>query len=294
MKNNSNAQSWITKLLVTDRSANSISIAQAMLLHIFLILGALVCIMPFFFLFTTAFKTFDESIRIPLQWFPANPSFDAFQGVFTKLPFASMFFNSVITTMAITAFQIVLSAMAGFALALLDIPRKNLILFVILAILMIPPQAYLIPQFLIIVNVRLLNTLAAIILPNAFSAFGIFLFRQAFLSLPYSLYEAAVLDGCNPMRIFWSVMFPLVKPTIGAFGVLAALFGWNNLLWPLIVNSAPNKSTLAVGMLSLIGERFIDYPKLMAGASIVLVPMIVVFIAMRRYLLSGTAYLGNK
>ena len=184
--------------------------------------------------------------------------------------------------------------MAGFALALLDIPKKNIILFACLAVLMVPPQVYLIPQFLIIHRMGLVNTLAAIILPNAVSAFGIFLFRQAFLSLPYSLYEAAVLDGCNPMRIFWSVMFPLVKPTIGAFGVLAALYGWNNLLWPLVVNPNPEKTTLAVGMITLIGDRIINYPVLMAGATIVLVPMITVFILLRKHILSGTAYLGNK
>ncbi len=294
MKNNKTIRQGLTRLLTASTERRSLTLYQALLLHAFLFVGVLVSILPFFFLITTAFKTYEESTAVPFMWFAQNPTLEAFKEVFQTLPFARMFFNSVTTTLAIAVFQVLFSAMAGFALALLAIPKKQVILLICLAILMIPPQVYLIPQFLLIQKMGLVNTLAAIVLPNAVSAFGIFLFRQAFLTLPYSLYEAATLDGCNPIRIFWSIMLPLVKPTMGSFGVLAALFGWNSLLWPLIVNSNPEKSTLAVGMATLIGDRVVRYPMLMAAASIVLIPMLIVFVILKKYILNNNAYLGNK
>lgn len=294
MKHSKPVKFRVANVLTRCKTGNALPLYQKVILHAFLCVGVLVSIVPFFFLITTAFKTYEESIAAPFIWFAKKPTLDAFKEVFQTLPFAKMFFNSALTTVAIAAFQVLFSAMAGFALALLPIPKKHILLFVCLGILMIPPQVYLIPQFLLIQKMGLVNTLSAIVLPNAVSAFGIFLFRQAFLSLPYSLYEAAVLEGCTPVRIFWNIMLPLVKPTAVSFGVLAALFGWNSLLWPLIVNSDPSKSTLAVGMATLIGDRVVRYPMLMAAASIVLVPMIGVFLVLKKYIVNNNAYLGTK
>ena len=205
-----------------------------------------------------------------------------------------MLSNSIITTIFVASGQVVFSAMGGFTLAVLDIPKKNIILMVCLAILMVPGQIYYIPQFLMIQNLKLANTLTAIVLPNIFSALGVFLFRQAFLSLPNSLYEAAVLDGCNPVMAFWHIMFPLVRPTIATFGVLVALFNWNSLMWPLIVNSNQDKYTLAVGLATLLGDGNVKYHVLMSGAVVAVVPMIIIFFLFRKQILENNSYLGTK
>ena len=282
------------KLNIKSTSSNAMPLYQLMLLHSLLIVGVIVSILPFFHLFMTAFKTYPETIKAPLVWIPQTPNLEAFKTVFEKLPFATMLGNSLITTLFITVGQVLFSAMAGFALATLNIPRKNIILLICLAILMVPSQIYLIPQFLLIQRLHLGNTLTAIVLPNLFSALGIFLFRQAFLSLPRSLYEAAVLDGCNPVMVFWYVMLPLVKPTVTTFGVLASLYSWNSLMWPLIVNSSQSKYTLAVGLATLLGDSRTEYPVLMAGATVAIVPMIIVFLIFRKQILENNSYLGTK
>lgn len=277
-----------------NNSSKKLPLYQLILLHSLLITGVILSVLPFFHLFMTAFKTYPETIQVPLVWIPKSLNLEGFKSVFEKLPFAVMLSNSLITTLFITLGQVLFSAMAGFALATLNIPKKNIILLICLAILMVPSQIYLIPQFLLIQKLHLANTLTAIVLPNMFSALGIFLFRQAFLSLPKSLYEAAVLDGCNPIMVFWCIMLPLVKPTVATFGVLASLYSWNSLLWPLIVNSSQSKYTLAVGLATLLGDARTEYPVLMAGATVAIAPMIILFLIFRKQILENNSYLGTK
>lgn len=267
---------------------------NAVVLHIILGIGVLGAVLPFYHLVMTSFKTYVESITVPIRWVPESFSLEAYKTVFNRIPLAAMLKNSVITTIIIAVCQIIFSAMAGFVLAIMDYPKKGLILMVCLAILMVPGQIYIIPQFLLIQRMGLVNTLTAIVLPNAVSALGIFLFRQAFMGIPRSLYEAAVLDGYNPFLIFWKIMLPLVRPTIASFGVLAALYSWNSLFWPLVVNSKETKQTLAVGLATLLGDGVIEIPVIMAGAVVALLPMIILFLLFNKQLLENNSYMGDK
>lgn len=263
-------------------------------IYVFLIIGAIISIMPFFHLVMTSFKTYQESIAIPMLWFPKNPNIDAFKKLFSQIPFMVMFFNTVFVTFFVVVFQVIFSAMAGFSLVFLRLPARKTILMLFLVLLMVPAQVYILPQFILVQKLGFTNTLAAIILPLIPSAFGTFMFRQAYAIMPASLYEASVLDGANPFHIFLHVMLPLSKPTCLALGVLSALHAWNSLLWPLIVNSSQNKYTLAVGISMLVTDARVEYPIIMAGALLTLLPMVILFLLLKKYLFENTSYFGNK
>ncbi|MGL4677525.1 MAG: carbohydrate ABC transporter permease [Brevinema sp.] len=281
--------------LVKDGSLNT-SLWTVVFIHMILWIGVVCCLLPFFYMVTTAFKSYQEAIQIPPVWFPSLWRLDGMKELFAKIPIGIMFWNSTITTIVVVFGQVFFSALAGFSLAMIQFPYRKLVLTVCLAILMVPSQTYLIPQFLLIQKMGLTNTLTAIVLPNVVSAFGTFLFQQAFLALPKSLYEASLLDSCNPFQIFLYVMFPLVKPTVAAFGVLAALYNWNSLLWPLIVNTSQYKYPLAVGISSILGDSSVglSYPLLMSSALIALVPMVIIFLVLKKYILDNNSYLGDK
>jgi multiple sugar transport system permease protein len=163
-----------------------------------------------------------------------------------------------------------------------------------LSVLLVPTQLLTIPQYQIIDDLHLLNTLPALFLPGMFSAFGTFLLRQFFLALPPELHEAARLDGAGPIRIYWSIMLPLARPGLIALGLLTMIWSWNDLLWPLIVNNDPGKMTLSVGLANLQGVYLTNYPILMAGALMATLPLIIVFVIMQRRVVEGIALTGTK
>jgi multiple sugar transport system permease protein len=165
---------------------------------------------------------------------------------------------------------------------------------VFLSVLMVPPQLFVIPQYEIIAKLGWLNSLPALITPGLFSAFGTFLLRQFFLSLPVELDEAARLDGASPLRTWWSVMMPLARPGLVALGILTALWSWNDFFWPLVVNNDPEKMTVSAGLASLQGQFTTDYPVLMAGSLLASLPVVVVFAVLQRQFVEGIALTGSK
>lgn len=263
-------------------------------IYVFLTIGAIVSIFPFFILILTSFKTYQESIAIPMVWIPKSINFDGFKNLFRQIPFFIMFYNTVIVTFIVVILQVLFSAMAGFSLVFLKLPFKKTLLILFIAVLMVPTQVYLLPQFLLIQKLGLSDTLTAIVLPLVPSAFGTFMFRQAYAVMPVSLYEAAVLDGAGSLRVFLHVILPLSKPTCLALAVLSALNAWNNLLWPLIVNSSQNKYTLAVGISTLVKDALTEYPVMMSGALLSLLPMLILFLILKKYIFENTSYFGNK
>jgi multiple sugar transport system permease protein len=262
--------------------------------HIILSLGAVIMVGPFIWEFLTSFKTFAESIRVPPVVLPATPQWANYEEVFDTLPFAAMFSNTVIMTIARTAGQVIFCSMAGYAFARLRFPGRNFIFGLFLAVLMVPSQMHLIPQYQIMQGLGLLNTIPALALPGMFSAFGTFLMRQFFMQLPRELEEAARIDGANPWQIYWMIMMPLAAPGMLALGLLVAIWSWNDLLWPLVVNTDPEKMPLSAGLASLQGEHLTNYPVLMAGALMASLPLIIGFIIFQRQLIQGIATTGIK
>lgn len=262
--------------------------------HLALAFGAIVMVFPFVWQTLTAFKTYETSVRLPPVLFPEPWTISNFFEVFNTLPFAQMFLNSTMLTVGRTVGQVVLCTMAGYAFARMQFRGRNALFLVFLSVLMVPSQLYLLPQYEIIVSFGWLNTIQALVGPGIFSAFGCFLMRQFFMSLPVELEEAARLDGANPWQTFWKVMVPLAKPGIIALTVFTVLASWNDLLWPLVVTTDPERMPLSVGLAQLVSVYNTNYPLLMAGSLLATIPMLLTFIVLQRQFVEGIAFSGMK
>ena len=228
---------------------------KKLFIHLALLLGIGITVFPFLWMVLTSFKTVGEAMQIPPTFFPKKFLTDAYSQIVSALPFARVYLNTIISTVVTTVVQVMFCSMAAYAFARIEFPFKNAIFVLILSVLMVPGQIFLIPQYQIIQKVGLLDTIPALFLPNLFSAFGTFLLRQFFLSLPKELEEAALLDGCNRYQIFWKIMLPLTKPGIVSLVIFTAKFAWNDFMWPLIVNTSPKMMTLGPALSTLQGDR---------------------------------------
>jgi len=253
-----------------------------------------VMVFPFLWEFLTSLKTLGESTSVPPVIFPSVWRWNNYERVFEAIPFAQQFLNTVLITLGRVAGQLLFCSLAAYAFARLTFRGRNIVFVLFLSILMVPTQLYVIPQYQIMESLGWLNSLKALIVPGLFSAFGVFLLRQFFLALPNELEDAARVDGCNPIQTYWHVMLPLIRPGLIALGVLTTIWSWNDLLWPLIVNTDPEKMPLSAGLASLQGQRLTDFPVLMAGALLASIPMIILFTVMQRHFIASIATTGMK
>ncbi|MCG8500028.1 MAG: carbohydrate ABC transporter permease [Firmicutes bacterium] len=267
---------------------------QKVFIHILLIGGAVLTLVPFLWMVLTSLKTMTEAVQVPPIIFPERFRWENYEKALSILPFGKFYYNTIVSTAWRTIGQILFCSMAAYAFARIEFPAKETIFLILLSVLMVPGQIFLIPQYLIISKIGLLNTVTALVLPGLFSAFGTFLLRQFFMTFPKSLEEAAILDGCNHFRIYWNVMMPLAVPGLVALAIFTILAGWNDLMWPLIVNTSMDKMTLSAGLASLQGQHLTDYPVLMAGAIAAIWPMILIFILFQRSFVEGIAITGTK
>ena len=243
-----------------------------LIVHLILLAGVAVVVFPFLWMILTSFKTSGEAMKIPPTIFPEKFVTTAYHTIVSSaIPFGTVYMNTIISTVVTTIVQIAFCSMAGYAFGRIDFPFKNAIFVLILSVLMVPGQIFLIPQYQIIQKMGLLDTIPALFMPNLFSAFGTFLLRQFFMSLPKELEEAAIVDGCGRFRIFGQIMLPLVKPGIVALAIFTIKFAWNDFMWPLIVNTSMEKMTLGPALSTLQGQYTTEYPMQMAGAVLAVV-----------------------
>ncbi|MFC7786821.1 MULTISPECIES: carbohydrate ABC transporter permease [unclassified Rossellomorea] len=268
--------------------------SKSFLIHFILIMGSIVMLFPFVWMILTSLKTYAESIQVPPVMIPEDFQWKNYEEVFTLLPFFKFMLNTFIITVLRTAGQLFLCSLAAYAFARIVFPGRNLLFVLALSVLMVPGQVFLLPQYMIMVKLGWLNTLQAVVVPGLFSAFGTFLLRQFFMGLPKELEEAARLDGCNHFQIYWRIMLPLAKPGLIALGIFTILWSWNELMWPMIVNSSPDAMTLAVGLSSLQGQYGTNYPILMAGSFLAVLPMLILFIILQKQFIEGIAITGGK
>lgn len=268
--------------------------SKTFLIHFILIMGSIIMLFPFVWMILTSLKTYAESIQVPPVMIPEDFQWKNYQEVFTLLPFFKFMMNTFIITVLRTAGQLFLCSLAAYAFARIVFPGRNLLFVLALSVLMVPGQVFLLPQYMIMVKLGWLNTLQAVVVPGLFSAFGTFLLRQFFMGLPKELEEAARLDGCNHFQIYWRIMLPLAKPGLIALGIFTILWSWNELMWPMIVNSSPDAMTLAVGLSSLQGQYGTNYPILMAGSFLAVLPMLILFIILQKQFIEGIAITGGK
>ena len=266
-----------------------------LIVHLILLAGVAVVVFPFLWMILTSFKTSGEAMKIPPTIFPEKFVTTAYHTIVSSaIPFGTVYMNTIISTVVTTIVQIAFCSMAGYAFGRIDFPFKNAIFVLILSVLMVPGQIFLIPQYQIIQKMGLLDTIPALFMPNLFSAFGTFLLRQFFMSLPKELEEAAIVDGCGRFRIFGQIMLPLVKPGIVALAIFTIKFAWNDFKWPLIVNTSMEKMTLGPALSTLQGQYTTEYPMQMAGAVLAVVPLIVIFFLFQKQFIEGVAQSGIK
>jgi ABC-type glycerol-3-phosphate transport system permease component len=257
------------------------------------VITAVVMAFPLWIMLTTAFsgqRSFDADVSVV----PRRFSLDNFTRVRDAWPVTLWFSNSVVITVITTILTVVVSVLAGYAFAKLTFPGKNLLFLAMLATMMIPTQAILVPQFRIVNGLGLIGTFWAVIIPGAAATFGIFLARQFMLAIPVELMEAAKLDGAGSLRIFWSIVLPLCKPLLAVLTLLALMYQWNDFLWPLIALKDPDLYTLPIGLQFLQGQYQTDYGALMAMTLIAVAPLVVLFLAFQRFFVQGLATTGIR
>ena len=263
-------------------------------IYILLIICTVATIGPFLWMILTSFKGYEESIRIPPTIFPEVFTLGAYQEILNKFPFVSFYVNTFLVLFFTIVVQLVICSMAAYAFARLEFPGRDIIFIVLLALLMIPGQIFLVPNYEVIVNLKLADTVTALWLPKVFSAFGTFMLREFFKGLPKNLDEAAMLDGCSYFQIYYRILLPLIKPALASLAILTAISTFKDLMWPLIVNNSMNKMTLSAGLAMLIGEHTTYYPQVMAGGIIAILPMIILFFVFQKQFVEGIATTGAK
>jgi multiple sugar transport system permease protein len=264
------------------------------IISLILLIGAILMFLPYWFMLVVSLETIEEASSVPPHLFPLNPIINNYKEIFIKLDFGRYFLNSLFVTLALVFSQIFLCSLAGYAFARLYFPFKSAIFLIFLSVIMLPGIVLLIPRYIILKNLGLVNTLTGVILLEIFSEFGIFLYRQHFLSLPIEMEEAAIVDGASIWRILWNIMMPLSKPITLSFGLLVFIYAWNLFLWPLIVITSPEKRTLPIAIALLQGQYFSNWGVIMAGGVIASLPPIILFLFTQKSFIEGIAFSGLK
>jgi multiple sugar transport system permease protein len=264
-------------------------------LYLVLTLGVIAMLMPFVWMLLGSFKTNAEIRQNPTQFLPQNPTLDNYTQLFGRLDFATYFTNSVVVAVFVTLGNIVFCSMVGYALAKLEFRGKKLLFILVLGTLMVPGVVTFVPLFVLTANLGLINTYPGLILPFLITPLGVFLMRQFMLSLPDELIEAARIDGASEWRIFLRVIMPLCGPAVATLTILTFLGSWNNFLWPLVAATTEGMYTLPVALaLYSVGQNAAQYGLMMAGAVVVVVPVLIVFVLLQRYFVQGIALTGIK
>lgn len=263
-------------------------------LHVVLATCSLFMVTPFIWQVLTAFKSVPESRAVPPVIFPSELHLEGFEHFFSALPLGRLLTVSSLALIMRVVGQVTVCSLAAYGFARFRFPGRSLLFGLFLIMLMAPSQLFLIAQFTLVRDLHLLDSIPAISLPGIFSAFGTFLLRQAFISVPREFEEAARLDGAGALRIFFTIMLPLTAPSLAALTVLTALYSWNDLLWPLVITSSPDNMTLPVGLATLQGQHGTDYPTLMAGSLLASLPLIATFILLQKQFFEGIASSGLK
>jgi multiple sugar transport system permease protein len=268
-----------------------------------LTLGAVVTVLPFVWMVMGSFKTDAEIFRFPPTWLPEQWRFENYAEAMRRVPFDRYFLNSAIVAGATVTLTLLLSSMAGYAFARLEFPGKRVLFGVILATIMIPFYVTLIPLFILVTRIPIFagpeglgwyNTYQGLIIPGVASAFGIFLMRQFFTTLPVDLEDAARIDGAGEWTIFWRVALPLAKPALAALGVLVFTAEWNEYLWPLVVTNTEEMRTVQLGLALFKGQFQTEWALLMAATVVVTLPVIAAFLLSQRFFIRGISLTGFR
>jgi multiple sugar transport system permease protein len=264
------------------------------LTYVVLILGAIIMIFPFVWMILTSFKTVPESMQVPPTILPNQWNLDNFKEAIASLPFGRLYLNTALMILFRVLCAVVFSSMAGYAFAKLKFKGKNVLFGLVLVQMMLPSQIFIIPQYQMVAKMGMANTVFALVFPGLVSAFGTFFLRQTYMGIPDEIGEAAYLDGCNQWQSFVKVMFPLTGSSVAALAIFTAVFAYGDLMWPQVVNSDLKMMTLSSGLATLKGQFSTNFPVLMAGSLLAMLPMVILYLIFQRQFIEGVAMTGGK
>ncbi|GAA0830702.1 carbohydrate ABC transporter permease [Bifidobacterium pullorum subsp. gallinarum] len=268
---------------------------STVVLHIVLIIGACIMALPFVWMVLSSLKDLSQVFVVPPKWIPDPFIWSNYKDSLTALPFGRAYFNSFYINMIVVISQLITCSMAAYAFAKITFPFREPLFILFLATMMVPGQVTIIPLYLIMKNIGWLDTHLAIIVPSALlNAFGVFLLRQFFRGIPKEMEEAAIVDGANRWTIYARIMLPLIKPALSALGIFTFLGMWNNFFNPLIFLSSTDKFTVPMMLNLYRGMYSTDWTLMMAGASIALIPVLIVYIIGQKYIIEGVTLSGIK
>ncbi|MDX6228797.1 MAG: multiple sugar transport system permease protein [Frankiales bacterium] len=270
------------------------SIGGRIALYLSISFAAFVVLLPVLWMLGASVRPEGNILAHPGYLIPTHFTFQNFRDVWTAIPFAHEFQNTVVFAGSVTALSLLFDSMTAYALAQLDFPGKRVFFLLVLLFLMIPPQITLVPIYQLVAKLGLINTYPGLIVPRATNAFGIFFLRQFFIGIPSDLSQAARIDGASEFRIYWSVILPLARPAMLTLGLFHFMYNWNDLLWPLVITTDERMATLPAGLAQFSGTHVVQYGLLMAGATMAMLPMLAAFLVIQRKFIQGIATTGFK
>ena len=268
---------------------------MTILTYAVLIAAAVIMVFPFLWMILTSVKTVGESNAVPPIIFPREGlQWKNFVEATASLPFLKLYLNTALMILFRVICAVAFSSMAGYAFAMLNFRGKKLLFGIVLVQMSLPSQIFIIPQYQMVAKMGTSNTIFALVFPGIVSAFGVFFLRQTYMGIPKEIGEAAYLDGCNQWQTFYKVMFPLTGTSVAALTIFTAVFAYSDLMWPLVVNSDLNMMTLSSGLATLRGQFSTNFPVLMAGSLLAMLPMVILYLIFQRQFIEGIASTGGK
>jgi multiple sugar transport system permease protein len=264
------------------------------LLHLALLTVGIIFLLPFAWSISTSLKPMQDLFRVTPNLIPSEVRWQNYGDVLNTVPFLRFYANTIIVTVARVVGQVFLASLAAFAFSRLRFPGRDVLFFILLAGLMVPDQVLIIPKYALMRQWGWLDSYQGLIVPLLFSAFGTFLLRQYFLSIPADYQEAATIEGANPLQIYWQIYLPLARPALVAFAFLVIQWSWNEFLWALIITSRTEMQVLSVGIALLQGQYFSNNALLMAAANMATIPVLILFLVFQRQLVEGITLSGLK
>ena len=269
--------------------------SSQILLYAVLTIGFILVVTPFVWMILGSFKSEGELRQVPPTWWPQTGTLDNYRALFDKAKFLTYFFNSTLVAAVVTSGNVIFCSMVGYALAKLDFGGKKLVFGLVMGTLLLPGMVTFVPLFVLVANMGLVDSYPGLILPFLVTPFGVFLMRQFITQLPDDLLDAGRIDGASELRIFRQIILPLCGPALGTLGILTFLSSWNSFLWPLVVAQTQDYYTLPVALaLFSTGQNETNFGLLMAGATVVVLPIVIVFLILQRRFIEGIATTGIK
>ena len=267
---------------------------EKLIIYVILILGGVFIVTPFLWMALSALNTPKEIVSYPKRIIPKTVTLNNFKEIFALNNFKNYFINSVLVTFSITIGEVITTVMAAFAFAKLEFKGKNILFYMLIGTMMVPSEILIIPNFVFLSNIQWINSYKALIIPWCTSVFSIFLLRQHFLRVPKELYYAAKIDGCNDFKFLIRILIPIVRPAIVTVLIMKAINSWNAFMWPMVMTNSESMRTLPTALAKFSSEVGSDYHLIMAMASLIIIPIIILYLLLQKYIISGVGGSGVK